>query len=298
MHEQITQWLNILSIKRRPYTVSQYEYHLRTLDKTAPERQASDWTTAQLAAYLANKRTAGFGNSASKQWVGAVRSFFAWACGQASPARLIPYPKLNRRLQRTLDTDTMFKVLTSCDTSTLKGSRDLALLTLMLDTGLRAFEICALKVRDLDLEHRRLKVVVKGGNEEAAIFSKTTASNLSRWIAYRPHVASMVTPEVFVSIGGLTPGLAITSSGLRVLFRAIGRRAGLSQFSPHDLRRTMATLATRNGAPTRVVQAAGRWNDITMVQQYTAAIQAEDFEKYSPVESVMGKPSSFNPDKQ
>jgi integrase len=60
------------------------------------------------------------------------------------------------------------------------------------------------------------------------------------------------------------------------------------------LRRTFATIAIRNGAPTRVVQAAGRWADVAMVEHYTAAIEAEDFERYSPVESLMV--SNLKPD--
>ena len=91
----------------------------------------------------------------------------------------------------------------------------------------------------------------------------------------------------FVSVGGLTPGAPLTRAGLKCNFMAIGRRAGLQAFTPHDLRRTFATIAIRNGAPTRVVQAAGRWADLMMVERYTADIAAEDFDRYSPVEAVL-----------
>lgn len=292
MDEKITQWLNLLKVSKRPYTVKQYEYHLRALAATAPERKAEDWTTDELLAYLAGKRDAGLGDAATKQIVGAMRSFFGWIHGLESPARRVPYPKVKRRIQRTLDAETMLKVLATCETSKATGLRDLALLTLMLDTGLRAFEVCALQVVDVNLEKRRLRVIVKGGNEEEAVYSKTTAANLAHWLSFRPYVAAQSTTAVFVSIGGLTPGAPLTSSGLRVNFRSIGKRAGLAQFSPHDLRRTFATLAIRNGAPTRVVQAAGRWSDVAMVERYTAAIQAEDFERYSPVESLMARSSN------
>ena len=54
-----------------------------------------------------------------------------------------------------------------------------------------------------------------------------------------------------------------------------------------SLRRTFATIAIKAGAPTRVVQAAGRWGDVSMVERYTADITADDFDRYSPVEALM-----------
>ena len=59
--------------------------------------------------------------------------------------------------------------------------------------------------------------------------------------------------------------------------------------SPHVLRRTFATLAIRNGAPTRVVQVAGGWANLSEVQRYSQAIEAQDFDGYSAT-NVIGGP--------
>lgn len=292
MHDTITEWINLLKVSRRTHTVQRYEYLLRTLAKTAPDRRARDWTTEQLLAYLAHRRDAGLGDSGVKMIVCAMRGFFGWLYGLDSPARRIPYPKIKKRLQRTLDSETMFAVLASCDTSKPVGIRDLAILSLMLDSGLRAFEICGLELDKVDVEGQGLKVIVKGGREERGVFSKTTAAYLARWLAVRPYFAAPDTKTFFVSMGGGSLGKPLTTNGLRVVFRYIRKRAGLKAFSPHDMRRTFATMSIRNGAPTRVVQAAGRWNDIAMVERYTAAIQPEDFEPYSPVESLITKGNS------
>ena len=47
------------------------------------------------------------------------------------------------------------------------------------------------------------------------------------------------------------------------------------------------TLAHQMGAPTRIVQIAGRWNDILQVEQYTRALRPEDFAPYAPVSRLM-----------
>ena len=57
-------------------------------------------------------------------------------------------------------------------------------------------------------------------------------------------------------------------------------------FSP-CLRRTFATLATENGAPTRVVQVAGGWKSLRMVERYTQALKQDAIKPFSPVDRLM-----------
>lgn len=287
MDAQIAEWLNLLKVTLSAKTLQNYEYHLRQLAKAAPGRQAQDWTRADLLAHIGAKREAGNGDAILKQMVGALKSFFRYHLADASPMKDVPYPKVKRRIQRTLDAEQALRVMAACDTSTPKGVRDLAIIALMLDTGLRNSEVCRARVADMNLEKRRLKVVVKGGDEETAVFSRTTAAHLARWLAIRSAYARPNCETIFITFWGRAVGMAMSAEGLRTLFENIGKRAGLERFTPHDLRRTFATIAIRNGAPTRVVQAAGRWGDVSMVERYTQAIQAEDFDRYSPVEALL-----------
>ena len=78
---------------------------------------------------------------------------------------------------------------------------------------------------------------------------------------------------------GLKPG------GLQKIVEGWGLRLGV-RLSPHDLRRSFATLATIFGAPSRVVQAAGRWSDIQMVERYTRGLQLGAISPYFPVANL------------
>lgn len=289
MQDKIAEWRNFLRLKNTARTIEVYAYYVEQLLGSAPDRLLEAWTPAHLIAHLAEAMDRGLSDSSIKQMTAAYRSFFTFALGDQSPAAAVPYPKVHRRKQRTLDAETAMKVLASCDTSTDMGTRNLAIFTLMLDTGLRSSEVCRLQLAKLDLEKRRLVVVVKGGNEEAGVFSRTTAANIARWLSVRAEYARPDEGAVFISFSQNEKdmGRRLTSDGLRAIFHQIGKRVGLAGFSPHDLRRTFATIAIRSGAPTRVVQAAGRWGDISMVERYTADIEAQDFERYSPVEALM-----------
>lgn len=232
-------------------------------------------------------RDTGWGES--QRWVAfcAVKKYLRWKYGERHPALKLRIKRVQAGPQRVLKLDEVGKLLQSFDTSTATGRRDLSICTMALDTGLRAAEICSLETRRVDLQERSLWVRIKGGEWSKAVYSAYTASCGMSWLADRERLAHAGVATFYVGVGGLTPGERMTTGGLRALMRRWAVRAGLPALSPHDLRRTMATIAVRLGAPSRVVQAAGRWKSLEMVEHYTQSIEPEDMEPWSPVMGAM-----------
>jgi site-specific recombinase XerD len=218
----------------------------------------------------------------------ALRKFFSWKFGESHSVCSIKVKRVDAGPQRVLDEHELIAILSAIDTSTAKGVRDLAITTLMADTGMRASEICHLETRYLDLKTRKLRVLVKGGDYNVKYFFEYTASCLANWMAIRKTYARPSTPTVFVAIGGKKPGLSMTRSALKTICNTLARDARLEHFSPHSFRRSFATIATENGAPSRLIQAAGGWKSIRMVERYTRTVKAEKLAPYSPVNRVMG----------
>lgn len=288
MIDEIAQWVDWLRIASAPTTVAGYEWELRALEKFYPARAAAELKAADLARYIAQRRVNGCSDATIRRTINALKSFYKFCVGsRTSPARKLPVPKTKKKKQRSLTWAQVETLLLACDTSCVKGRRDLALVCLLLDSGLREAEVCRLVLGDVDMAARQLTVQVKGGDDGDGIFGVFTQSALAAWLALRPMYARPGVANFFVSVGGDKPGTAITPSGLRVIFRRLGKAAGLEKFSPHDLRRSFATLSSKLGAPTRVLQVAGRWENIDMVVQYTQALEADDFAKYSPVTHAM-----------
>jgi integrase/recombinase XerD len=218
----------------------------------------------------------------------ALRAYFAWSVGEAnSPAHKLRLPKIHARPQRTLKAEELERLLAACDTSTAIGMRDAAMIGLMADSGLRVSEACGLRLGDLDLAERSLHVQVKGGAWGSGVFGDYTAHLLRTWLEVRPTVPA---DAVFVSFSGKTPGSAMTRHGFASNLKTLAKRAGLKPLSPHALRRTFATLALQSGAPTRLVQVAGRWKTLAMVERYSSALTAADFAPYSPVSLLFAVP--------
>jgi len=289
MKQSTEDWLNWLRVDKSAATVAGYAWEVGALARAAPEKGPLDFGAADLARYLAARRARGASDATIKRAVAAFRSFFRHVCGNASPAQAIPFPRVKRRRQRTLTDDQMLAVLAACDTSAARGTRDLALMCLMVDSGVRAAEVCRLRLADVDLQEQRFVVVVKGGDEREGGFTAATGSYLAAWLDQRGRFLKPSTATLFCSLSGKTKGASLTTDGLRAIFRVIGRRAGLARFSPHDLRRTFATMALRSGAPTRIVQVAGRWEDVRMVERYSQEINQSDLNRYRPIERLLGR---------
>lgn len=287
--QAVTNWKNhLLAAGRSQTTVEAYVWDVRALARRFPDKSPLDFRVTDLTEYQAERRLAGVGASARKRAAASFRSFFAFTCGKSkSPARKLPFPKVQRTEQRVLNWDQAGAVLAACETTTAVGLRDLAIVCLAMESALRCSELCRLELSRLDLEQRRLRVTVKGGHEGVGSFDPLTASYLAAWIAARKTIALPETKTVFCSVGGLTPGKPLSAGGLRCIFRQIGKKAGLAAFSPHDLRRTAATLKMRLGASSRVIQVGGRWANLAEVETYTQAISLDDFEGFSPVAHLM-----------
>ncbi len=218
----------------------------------------------------------------------ALHSYYKWKYGESHPVCSIRVKRVDPGPQRTLTEQEVEMLLSSINTRTEKGIRDLALLTLMIDTGLRASEVCNILMKKLDIRNKKLSVVIKGGRWGEAVFFDYTANCLNNWLGIRPHIADPDCETVFCGIGGKSPGESMTRFGLRTTVERLAKHAGIDHFSPHAMRRTFATLATEYGAPTRLVQLAGRWRDIRMVETYTKTLQADKLQPYSVVNRLMG----------
>ncbi len=285
MVEDIDRFLASGGSRRRGFsaaTIGNYGRTLRLLAGEFPDLAAI--SALELRGWLDKQ---GWGNATTWTALCAVRSFMRWQYGENHPALELRIQRLKPAPQRRLKKQQALGLLESFDTSRPKGRRDLAICALFLDSGLRISELCGLELRLLDLEERHAWALTKGGQYGMAVFSELTRAYLSAWLADRAALAIPGLKTVFCSIGGDTPGHPLTRDGLRVEVRRWAGRAGLEKLSPHDLRRSFASLSTRRGAPSRVLQKAGRWSSIEMVERYTSDIEASDFDRYFPVPGIL-----------
>jgi integrase/recombinase XerC len=121
----------------------------------------------------------------------------------------------------------------------VKAVRDVALLRLLFDLGLRRAEVTALEVSDLDLSAGRVLVLGKGQREKVALTLPQGARlALAAWLEVRGFAAG----PLFVNLDRRSSRARLTGAGLYDIVSKLGAKAG-AQVRPHGIRHTAITAA-------------------------------------------------------
>lgn len=145
----------------------------------------------------------------------------------------------HRRLPESLEPSEVGAFLADLGTR-----RDRAMALAMVLGGLRAAEVRSLRLADVDMGMRRLRVVGKGGRERVVPVDRAFFAEVAAYLrSERP--PGCPTPECFVVLRGPTAGRALTEAGMRKIFRIHRARSRAVRVRPHRLRHTYGTeLAT------------------------------------------------------
>jgi integrase/recombinase XerD len=136
-------------------------------------------------------------------------------------------------------------LLASCDPATAVGRRDVAILTLLARLGLRAGEVAAFRLEDIDWRRGEITVVGKGNRHERLPLPVDVGAALVSYLnGSRPPTTA--NREVF--LGPRAPHRALTRGAVTQLVARAARRCGLGTIYAHRLRHTAATTMLRAGA--------------------------------------------------
>lgn len=123
--------------------------------------------------------------------------------------------------------------------------RDLAIVALMLQDGLRSCEILQLQLEDLSLSEAHLRVLGKGRKQRVLPLPADTLQVLQNYLHLeRPLTNSAA---LFVSLKGRQRGRPMTAAGLRSLFRHHRLESQVPQANPHRFRHTFGSDMVRAG---------------------------------------------------
>ena len=147
-------------------------------------------------------------------------------------------------LPKALEPSEVDRLLTSCDQQTPVGRRDRAILTILVRLGLRAGEVAALRLCDIDWRCGEIVTHGKANRTERLPLPSDVGQALVSWLLEgRPAGNS---PHVFTRVHA--PHRGLTTNGVSDVVRAACVRAGLPPMHAHRLRHTAATQMLRAGA--------------------------------------------------
>ncbi len=221
--------------------------------------------------YLQSQTRRGQSTRTVARRLAAIRSWLVFAQINGRPTRAIldqlERPKPERSLPKVLSRSQVVDLISAPDPEAMLFVRDVAILELLYSSGLRASELCDVKLRDVNFQVGCVRVMGKGSKERIVPLGRAAIEAIGRYLdECRPKLVKKPQEKLFLT----RTGRPMERVGLWMLVDKAARRRGmLKRVGPHTLRHCFATHLLGGGADLRVVQELLGHSDIGTTQIYT-----------------------------
>jgi site-specific recombinase XerD len=235
-----------------------------------------------------------------KGYVQVIKGFFNWCEREElikkNPAAKLDNPKVGRYVIKTFTQDQIRALLGSCDTATAVGYRDYTIMLLLLDTGIRAAELCGLTLDNVYLavmDEAFIKVMGKGRKEREIGLSPEVARCLWKYIHVYRKSEKGGDKTLFIN----RFGEPLTPNGVAQLVAEAAKRAKVTgvRVSPHTFRHTFSRMFMENGGDIYKLSLLLGHSSVVVTENYLKDFYSRSARqgqaKHSPVTNMgVGRP--------
>lgn len=197
--------------------------------------------------------------------------------------KLDPLPSKDKRLPEIMTEGEIQRIINACEDGTILGKRDRTIIELAYGVGMRASEICNIKLKDIDASGGLIYTRGKGAKERIVPYVGAVRKKVEEYILeYRPLMDKLSLPWLFLT----KSGKKMQREFLWHILHKRGKAASIpvSRLHPHVLRHTFATHLLRNGMDQRTLQEILGHSSIMTTEKYTHLDTEirEYYDKYHP----------------
>ena len=264
-------------------TIEAYTHDLDWLRRYMRDhgKKPEDMRLADLENFAATLHEYGISPTSQGRILSGVRAFFRFLrmAGyiEDDPTELLEWPHLGEHLPEVLSTEEVDRLESSIDLSDPQGQRNKAIIEVLFSCGLRVSELVNLKLSNLYLREKFIRVEGKGRKERLVPISDTAIHELELWFYDRRQLNIKRGEEDYVFLN--RRGAHLTRTMILIMIKRQALEAGIEKtISPHTLRHSFATALLRGGADLRAIQAMLGHEKISTTEIYTH-LSTEDLRK-------------------
>ena len=240
-----------------------------------------------LKVYQTGDKTETNGERGLKRKMSSLRSFYAYYFKRemihTNPTVLVDVPKIHQKSIIRLETDEVAMLLDYIEHGgdDLTGQkkiyyektkdRDLALVTLLLGTGVRVSECVGLDIEDVDFKNNGIKVTRKGGNEMVVYFGPEVEKALKKYLVVRENIVPVEGHEhaLFYSTQRKRIGVQAVENLVKKYSRQV---TTTKKITPHKLRSTYGTALYQETGDIYLVADVLGHKDVNTTKKHYAAL--------------------------
>lgn len=222
--------------------------------------------------------------------VRALKAFSSWLYleGYTTENRLknLKLPKAPTKMIEPLTPEEINKAAISINKNSPTGTRNHAILVILLDSGLRVSEVATVDLGNLNLKDGYIKVMGKGAKERIVPIGKYVQMILWSYIdKVRPKPTISGCDNLFLSVSGKP----ITANTVKLVFSRLSKSSGIERLHAHLCRHTFAINYLLNGADIFSLREILGHSTLEMVNHYlhfTSSQITARHHKYSPMDKM------------
>jgi site-specific recombinase XerD len=208
----------------------------------------------------------------------ALQSFWSWLQReefiQENPFTRLKIPRAPKKVIPTFSEEQLRQIFDAFDIASPTGYRNYTIMLVLLDTGIRCSELTGLRLADVNLDTRLLKVQGKGSKERLVPIGAKVQKAIWKYLSrYRPEPAILRYDQAFLT----HDGHPLTKDRLEAIVERYGRKAGITgvRISPHTFRHTMAVTFLRNGRDVFSLQRILGHSQLEVLRGYVNLAQSD-----------------------
>lgn len=217
-----------------------------------------------------------------------IRSFFEYLCKRqllpSNPARMVDLPKIHDKAIIQLDPDEVANLLDYIENcgNALTGVqlyhynknkyRDLAVVTLLLGTGIRVSECVGLNISDIDFKNNGIKIIRKGGNEMIVYFGSEVEAAMKDYLELsRNGITPLNGHEDALFLSNLRKRISVDA--VEKLVKKYSSAITVKTITPHKLRSTYGTALYQETGDIYIVADVLGHADVNTTKKHYARIK-------------------------